>query len=248
VRLHDPASFQPPADAIALPFYFYDTKPIIEATVELADGRRFPVQVLVDTGDRGAFSLTTGFVQGHHLLDGPGPFLRAPLGFGVGGQTRQALGRVAGVHLGPVVVRDVLTSFSEDKAGATTDEAIQAHIGSDLMKQFTVWFDYPRRQMWLRKNPRFGEPFEYDASGVLLESPDDTFHRAVVRNVLPGSPGAEAGVQVGDELISVDGADVATQALEAIRARLRVPGHHVHLELRRGGAPRSVELALRRLI
>jgi hypothetical protein len=59
--------------------------------------------------------------------------------------------------------------------------------------------------MWVRKNAHFGEPFEYDASGLVLESPDDAFRRAVIKNVLPGSPAADAGLAVDDEVIRIDG-------------------------------------------
>ena len=248
VRLHDAAMFQPPPDAIAVPFYFYDTKPIIDATVELGDGRSLPVHVLVDTGNRGALVLGAAFVAQNHLLDGPGPRLRAPLGFGVGGQTRQALGRVAAIHLGPIVVRDVLTQFSDDRRGAMADDAIQANLGSDLMRQFTVWFDYPRRQMWLRKNAHYGEPFAYDASGLALESADDTYRRTVVTTVLPGSPGDQAGVRPGDELRTIDGEPAARLTLEAIRMRLKATGASIRLELALGDATRAVVLATRRLI
>jgi hypothetical protein len=248
VRLHDPASFRPPADAIALPFYLWDTKPIVELQLELADGRSFTVTTLIDTGDRGAFSLGSGFVRQHHLIEGPGPRLRAPLGFGVGGQTKQALGRVTAVRLGSIAFRDVLTSFSDDTRGVVADNAIQAYLGSAAMKQLTVWFDYPKGQMWVRKNPRFGEAFDYDASGLVLESPDDSYHRAVVKNVVAGSPGAAAGVVLEDELVSVDGAPVAGMTLDAIRARLRQAGTRVRLEVRRGDTTRVAELALRTLI
>jgi predicted aspartyl protease len=247
VRLHDPASFRPPPDAVALPFYLWDTKPIVELRFELADGRTFSLDTLIDTGDRGAFSLGSAFVKLHRLTEA-GPVLRAPLGFGVGGQTKQALGRVAALHIGPIAFRDVLTSFSEDSRGVAANESVQAYLGSGLMKQLTVWFDYSRRQMWVRKNPHFGEPFEYDASGLVLESPDDAFRRAVIKNVLAGSPAADAGLTLDDEVVSVDGDPVAGLTLDAIRARLRRAGQRVRLEIRRGDATRTVELALRALI
>ena len=116
------------------------------------------------------------------------------------------------------------------------------------MKQFTVWVDYPRRQIWMQKNQRFGTPFEYDMSGLLLESADDTYRRAVVRNVLPGSPGAEAGVRVDDELMAISGEQVAGLRLDDVRARLRVPGQTLRLDLRRGEQSISVEITTRRMI
>jgi hypothetical protein len=139
----------------------------------------------------------------------------------------------------------VLTSFSADGRGAAANASVHAYLGSGLMKQLTVWFDYSRRQMWMRKNPHFGEPFEYAASGLVLESPDDAFRQAVVKNVLAGSPAAEAGLALDDEVVSVDGDPVAGLTLDAIRARLRRAGQRIRLAIRRGDATRTVELALR---
>jgi hypothetical protein len=124
-----------------------------------------------------------------------------------------------------------LTSFSEDSRGVAANESVQAYLGSGLMKQLTVWFDYSRRQMWVRKDPHFGEPFDHDASGLVLESPDDAFRRVVIRNVLGGSPAAEAGLALDDEVVSVDGDPVAGLTLDAIRARLRRAGQRVRLEI-----------------
>ena len=72
--------------------------------------------------------------------------------------------------------------------------------------------------------------------------------RAVIKNVLAGSPAAAAGLALDDEVLSVDGDPVAGLTLDAIRARLRRAGQRIRLEIRRGDATRTVELALRALI
>lgn len=82
----------------------------------------------------------------------------------------------------------------------------------------------------------------------MLESPDDAFRRAVIKNVLPSSPAADAGLAVDDEVIRIDGDPVSGLTLDAIRARLRRAGQRIRLEIRRGDAVRTTELALRALI
>ncbi|MCA1826426.1 MAG: aspartyl protease family protein [Myxococcales bacterium] len=249
LRLHDAATFRPPADAVELPFYFNDTKPIVRGEIELGDGRRLPLDIQVDTGSRSALDFTASFVRQNRLLEGKGPFLRAPLGFGIGGQTKEALGRVVAVHLGSVAVGNVLCGFSEDELGSMAGgDEFDANLGSGLMKQLTVWVDYPRQRMLIAPNAHFGEPIEYDMSGLLFESPDDSYRRAVVRNVLPGSPGAQAGLEKDDEVISAGGRSVSEMRLDDLRAMFRKPGEHVHLEVRRGARSMTVEVVTRRLI
>jgi putative radical SAM enzyme (TIGR03279 family) len=59
---------------------------------------------------------------------------------------------------------------------------------------------------------------------------------ARVDAVAPGSPGARAGVTVGDEVLAVNGEVVR----DVIAYQLQVDGAHVELELRRGGLERVV--------
>jgi len=57
--------------------------------------------------------------------------------------------------------------------------------------------------------------------------------------VAPGSPADEAGVEIGDVLISING----EQPRDVIRYQLLVDGPELELELDRGGLTRSVEVA-----
>ena len=54
--------------------------------------------------------------------------------------------------------------------------------------------------------------------------------------VAPGSPAAGAGLDAGDEVVSVNGDDLR----DVISYQLHVDGPHVELEVRRGGLERSV--------
>ncbi|MDR0966821.1 MAG: carboxypeptidase regulatory-like domain-containing protein [Myxococcales bacterium] len=70
--------------------------------------------------------------------------------------------------------------------------------------------------------------------------------RFTVGSVMPFSPAQAAGIQMGDELIRIDGQAVAGQPLAAIANAIRgVIGTTVHLTLRRGEA--AVEVAVPRV-
>jgi len=66
----------------------------------------------------------------------------------------------------------------------------------------------------------------------------------VDRDGRAGGPGAAAGLQVGDRVLGVDGADVATVGANVVMEQLhsvRV-GQVVHVRLERGGAAMEVTL------
>jgi hypothetical protein len=248
IRLHDPETFQAPPGAVSIPFTLIDTKPFVEVVVELADGRSVPAKMIVDTGSRAALMLATAFVDKHHLVEAVGKTLDAPLGFGVGGRTQQLLARVKALKLGDLRIEAPVTGLGRGTRGADADQDVEGNIGGDLLRRFTAYFDYKRGRMLLVKNATFGTPFEYDMSGMLLQSADLKFKRVVVAEVVPGSPAAEAGVKAGDEVQLVDGAPVEQTPIEALRGRLRAAGVKVALRLLRGGKPVDVTLITRRLI
>ncbi|HYV46515.1 MAG TPA: aspartyl protease family protein [Myxococcaceae bacterium] len=248
LRFHDPDSFQAPAGATVVPFTLIDTKPFVEVTVELPDGRSIPAKMIVDTGSRMALALATPFVDKHKLVEAVGKTLDAPLGFGVGGRTQQLLARVKALSLGDLRIEAPLTALSRGTKGADADQDVEGNIGGDLLRRFTAYFDYKRGRMLLVKNASWGTPFEYDMAGMLIQSADMQFKRVVVAEVIPGGPAAEAGVKAGDEVQAVDGDAVEQLPIEALRARLRAPGVKVTFKLLRGGKPVEVTLTTRRLI
>jgi hypothetical protein len=248
LRFHDPDTFQAPAGAVVIPFTLIDTKPLVEVVVELPDGRSIPARMIVDTGNRAALLLATPFVDQHHLVDTVGKTLDAPLGFGVGGRTQQLLTRLKALKLGDLRIEAPVTALSRGTKGADGDRDVNGNIGGDLLRRFTAYFDYKRGRMLLVKNAAFSTPFEYDMSGMLLQSADTQFKRVVVAEVIPGSPAAEAGVKAGDEVQLVDGKPADQTPVEALRIRLRAAGVKVALRLLRDGKPVDVTLTTRRLI
>jgi predicted aspartyl protease len=248
LRLHDPRHFTPPSDADAVPITFDGNVPAIVVAVSLPDGRRVEPRLILDTGARGAVTLSRPFIEKHGIREAAGPMVRGPLGLGVGGASTSDIGRIAEIQLGPHVVKSPVTSFSLDRKGAGGSPDVDGIIGGEILRRFTVWVDYPGKRVLLRPNGSFGEPFEYDMSGLLIEAADPTFQRIVIRNVLEGSPAAEAGVRVGDELVSIDGERAGASTLEQIRRRLTTPGQAIALTLLRDGARIEVVVMTRRMV
>ncbi|HEU5084844.1 MAG TPA: trypsin-like peptidase domain-containing protein [Acidimicrobiales bacterium] len=67
---------------------------------------------------------------------------------------------------------------------------------------------------------------------------------AQVAEVVPGSAADEAGIEVGDLIVGLDGEAVADSGQLRARVITRAPGDRVQLELERDGERRTVEVAL----
>ncbi len=65
----------------------------------------------------------------------------------------------------------------------------------------------------------------------------------------PGGPAAEAGLKIGDVVVTLDGRNAADLSLADARQRLRdSPGTRVRLTVRSGTATREVTVVLRDLV
>ena|ERR1700733_6718263 len=93
-------------------------------------------------------------------------------------------------------------------------------IGAEFLERFIVVFDNPGKRLWLTPSRNYGRPAEYDASGLRIVAKRPRFHKVEVRRIVPESPGAEAGLQPGDIMESIDSSSTEGMTLTEIRSAL----------------------------
>jgi len=84
-------------------------------------------------------------------------------------------------------------------------------------------------------------------SGLMLLM-NDSLTAATVDYVVPGSPAMEAGLTVGDTLMTIDGQPANGPAVREMRKRFRRDGERIVLTVRRGGVTRTITLVTRQLV
>lgn len=246
LTLHNPETFQPPATYQQLPLSLEGNKPYLLTEIENAAGR-VPVKLLLDTGAGFALSLDG---RSDPRLQLPAKTLRAQLGVGLAGNVHGYLGRVPALKLGKYKVKDVLASFP-DSADLRARSTVFRHgsLGLELFKRFTVIFDYPHRQLYLRNRISLDRPFEYDMCGLELIAVPPRYRAYRVTNVQEQSAAQEAGILPGDELLTLDLEPVTRLNLTQIsRIFHSYAGRKINLLLKRQGQLISTEVTLKRRI
>jgi putative serine protease PepD len=89
-----------------------------------------------------------------------------------------------------------------------------------------------------------GQPIEVAFLGVSGTSPSQGTLGALITGVVPGSPAADAGIQVGDLITTVDGNRVESMVDLAAEIRVHAPGDTVTLQVTRGGQQTSLDVTL----
>ncbi|MGI4865308.1 MAG: aspartyl protease family protein [Janthinobacterium lividum] len=254
---YDPGRYRAPRRWTSLPLHLDQGKAYVEATVgqqPLAasdPAAPLPLRLVLDTGAGHALSLETTADPRLHL---PTAHLRATLGYGLSGAVRGHLGRVATVQLGPYQLPQVLTSFPDSgqvhQRLRSQDAPRQGNLGYELLKRFNTVIDYPHQRLLLRRNAQNQLPFEHDMSGLSLVAAGPGYRYYLVTGVEAGSPAAEAGIVLNEELLAINLLPTGVLALSEIARLLRArDGQRLVLVLRRpDGELHSVQLQLRRQI
>lgn len=246
LNLYEPKTYTYSGKGQQVPIVMQGNVPIIRTGVTQS-GKTIEGKFDIDTGNRTSLVVNRPFDEQHQLSAGT-PTIDALWGMGVGGRSKQRVGRVAEFNLGPYKLHGVLTSFSSDTKGAFADPEMGGNIGGEILRRFTVIMDYSRKVMILEPNKDFTVPFRFDMSGLNLSSTSPEFKTVQVSGVTTGSPAAAAGILEGDVILSIDGKPATGLGLEAIRQGFKEEGATRTLTLSRDGKTRDVRLVLKPLI
>jgi hypothetical protein len=217
--------------------------PVINASFDGIDGK-----FGVDTGARSALILYGPFVANHHLAEKYQPKFQGVSGWGLGGPVRSYMVRSQSLKIGQFELHGLIARLSLNKSGATATSSKAGLIGPDVLKQFTFICDYARHRLIFEKNADFGRSDSYDRAGIWLAQKGDAFE---VFDVIPGGPADQAGLKVGDHVLTVDGRDTSQMVLTDLREHWKTadPGTAVKLQVQdAAGARREVKLVLRDLV
>ncbi len=213
-----------------------------DTEVTLEDGTTIPLQVIVDTGNSHYLLLNIDSREG---IRPPQKTLGVMMKSLMGDLTAP-MGRVRAVRIGPYELRDPLVVFKGDDAVARCPMEKHGNLGTGLLRRFHVTFDYSRSQMFLRPNATFSQPFDYPMTGI-VPAPVAQGSLKVMR-VIPDSPAADARLQAGDEVVTINHRPVGDYTWDERGALLTREGTDVALDVQRDGRRFAVVLKLRRLI
>jgi hypothetical protein len=226
-------------------------EPIVRARVTVPGAEPIEAALLVDEPHPHCLLFATPFSRAHNLpaaAEKVAGRLVAGSATGVGGITPYQVGRIEALELGGVSIRRPTAAFAESRAGAFARTDIAGIIGGEILRRFRLIFDYPHRRLILERGKAFGDPFDWDASGMKLRTLAGDFHRFEVTSVLEGGPAAEAGVRQGDVITAIDGKPGSGWTLWDVECLLKKAQQEHVLDIDRRGARHLLTLRTRPLI
>lgn len=270
---------------IDVPVNFHENKPYI--TLKYSDSlvKDNEVVLLVDSGSSDAVWL---FPDKERKIEIPEKSFTDFLGFGISGSIYGERSRIESLEIGKYTLREVNSSYPQSVylTGVKSFEERDGSIGSQILRRFHLVIDYPAENFRFKPNSDFGDPFEYDKSGVVVEqigyqvvknearnsSPvtvdgyrsetegEKVYESAIrvqfslepayaIGEIRPGSSAEMAGLQVGDELLEINGRPAYKFDLDHIREIFSSKeGKKIRLVLLREGEEIKVSFRLQSIL
>ena len=221
--------------------------PILEGVVSPIDAEPIKGKFVLDLGSSGSLSLMSPVVSEHKLLANGLKTIRAIGVGGAGGRVTGQIGRVKSLQIGKYTIANPVALFSEDAAGAMATSSLVGNIGQLIASKFKVFLDYSHNRIIVEPTSTFSEPMDRAGTGFALTTEGKNHATVRITDVLENSPASEAGLQIDDIVLSVDGAPVSELKVSRMVEMFDRPNSY-KLMVKRGEKTFPVTLVTRKLI
>lgn len=237
LTLMSPEYFHPKKKFHSVPISIQDTKPYVNAPVEMYDGTSIVAKLLVDSGASHGLVLDPNSDKSILI---PEKHVSSLIGRGLGGLITGQIARVKSLDLGRYFIQDIVANFPDANSYIdtlkTTDVFRNGSIGGEILSRFTVIYNFPGEKMYLKKNAGFKKKFNFNMSGLTLKAKGSRLRKYEITDVRKNSSAEKAGIMAGDEVFSVNGLPAANLDLNSINGYFNSKaGRRIRLELLRNG-------------
>lgn len=245
LEVYDSGSY--PKRGEELVFKFHHTVPTVEATIMLNNGESLTGSYYVNTGAGTTVDFNTPYANTNGIIDKTGEHY-SYLVKGLGAkETRHYEGRVKTFTFGAYTISELPIGISQVTTGIQGEKKVAGIIGNKLMNRFNVLFDYKTHRMYLEKNSNYDATYAVNCSGLDVQLSKD-MSKVLIHQVFEGTEAASKGIQVNDELVSINGQSAAQLGLPAVEKMLKSSGNSVNLTISSGGSTKNVSLSLKSLL
>ena len=202
LRIYKPETLYIPKKGHAVDISIENGKPYVSAEIVADSGKVLKTKLIIDTGSGHPVWLES---FDDKQIKVPAKSINSNLGIGLLGAIDGKLARISYLKLGKYKLKNVVAAFPDfSDAGAKVSVKRDGNLGNALLKKFDVVFDYSRGKMYLKPNYGFKQPFEHDMSGMELAFLPPDFKRLYIARIDSGSAAEDCGLQVNDEILSIN--------------------------------------------
>lgn len=247
IELYKPQYFTyaPKKNDLVLPLQLIRNKPVIHSEIVQDSGEVIPVMLLIDTGASDALWLSP---TSNNQIKIPEKNLYSFLGVGLGGELYGHKGRVNALIIGGKLMEEPIVSYPESEYinNVISQEQRNGSIGGEILRRFTIYFDFFNKRMILKPNGSYHNKFYYNMSGLEIINPVPGLPVFTISNVMENSPAWEAGFRENDQVLSINSNSHKDLSLNEINLMLRQrQNKRINMTVLRNGAEMKSTFYLR---
>jgi hypothetical protein len=232
-----PSRFRKKKKFQTLPIRIEDTKPYAITPIVLADGTVMDAKLLMDSGASHGLMLDPA---SDRRIKVPENAVSSLIGRGLGGVITGKVGRIRGISLSDYQINKVIVNFPDPNSYIDTlklgNVFRNGSIGGEIMSRFTVIFNFPKEEVYLKKNSDFRKPFHYNLSGITLKAKGSRLNVFEITEIRTQSVADKAGILAGDIIVSINGLATQNLQLDHVNGFFNSkPGKKIKLEINRKG-------------
>lgn len=247
ITLYNPQVYNPGKKYDVIDLEVQESKPVIRINLQFNKNENLDARLLIDTGASHALVLDT---NSNGKISLPNKYIEASLGRALGGEIHGYLGRIDGFDFGDKRLNDVIVSYP--KVTEKDEQVVydrNGSIGGELLKKFTVIFDFFNSKMYVKPNRTYKYSFEYNMSGLEFVAEGEGLNLYIIHNVRKNTTAFDAGFEPGDVLLSLN--DIPSRKLDLTKIYTllnRKEGKKINLAVYRDGKYISNSFYLQREI
>jgi len=245
IRFYEPNSFPEPKGYGMIPMTTEGQKMFVQLSVLEADSSKRNVKMLIDTGAE----LNAWFQSFKKESVGiPEKNFYGTIGQGLNGEITGKFGRLPEIIVGAYGLKNLIVSFPDS---ATISDIIlnserDGTIGSQLLSRFNLFINYNQKQFFFKPNENFRKRSTYNIAGIEITQIIPFIPQVEVWHVWEKSPAALAGVQIGDQIIEINGQKAFQFNIAEIKGIFETPSRQpITLTLMRDGKEITVKIDMK---
>ncbi|HEY9045737.1 MAG TPA: aspartyl protease family protein [Ohtaekwangia sp.] len=220
-----------------LPMKIEDTKPYIIAPVVLQDGTTINAKLLMDSGASHGLMLDPSTDA---RITVPENVVSSVIGRGLGGEIVGKVGRIKSIEFGTYKLNQVVANFPDPNSYSDSIKIGNVFrngaVGGEIMSRFTIIFNFPQEEIYIKKNASFKKGFHYNLSGLIVKAKGSQLNVFEITEVRQQSSADKAGIMAGDIILSINGIAAQMLTLNHVNAFFNSkPKKKIRLEINRKG-------------